>query len=241
MSLADKPSYKGRAWIDSETFALLRRRSVQQNTKGETLSNVETEYYRLVPGTQAVLALEIKGEEVFSTAGRTTAVERSVTLSNVRINPADFDERRAAVYASEKQMVRDTDRGLKYLVPDPEQPGARIVEEKTPKKSLFGAGGFFYDGSLSYPVPLLGVQYFDFDLFGKGKQISTFFGGVLLTTNYTDPAFLGSHFDVGVDLFGFAIPFDDVSYRNGKEVKDERLRHVPAFSQVNVGHPIACI
>ena len=237
-SLGDKPSYKGRAWIDSETFALLRRRSVQQNTKGETLSNVETEYYRLVPGTQAVLALEIKGEEVFSTAGRTTAIERSVTMSNVRINPDDFDERRAAVYASEKQMVRDTDHGLKYLVPDPALPGARTVEEHTSKRSLFGAGGFFYDGSLSYPVPLLGVQYFDFDLFGKGKQLSTFFGGVILTTNYTDPAFLGSHFDVGVDLFGFAIPFTDLSYRNGHEVKDERLKHVPAFSQINIGHPL---
>mgnify|MGYP003693534541 CR=1 FL=1 len=167
---------------------------------------METEYYRLVPGTQAVLALEIKGEEVFSTAGRTTAVERSVTLSNVRINPADFDERRAAVYASEKQMVRDTDRGLKYLVPDPEQPGARIVEEKTPEEKSLRRGWLLLRRILSYPVPLLGVQYFDFDLFGKGKQISTFFGGVLLTTNYTDPAFLGSHFDVGVDLFRIRDP-----------------------------------
>jgi hypothetical protein len=237
-SVGDKPIYKGRAWIDAQTFALIRRRSVQQNLKGETLSNVETEYYRLVPGTQAVLPLEIKGEEVFSTAGRTTAVERSVTLSGVRINPADFVERRTAVYASEKQMVRDTDHGLKYLVPDPAAPGARVVEEHTSKKSLFGAGGFFYDGSLSYPVPLLGVQYFNFDLFGKGKQISTFFGGVILTTNYTDPAFLGSRFDVGVDVFGFAIPFGDVSYRDGKEIKRERLKHVPAVFQVNVGHPL---
>jgi outer membrane protein assembly factor BamA len=87
-------------------------------------------------------------------------------------------------------------------------------------------------------VPLLGVQYFDFDLFGKGKQLSTFFGGVILTTNYTDPAFLGSHFDVGVDLFGFAIPFTDLSYRNGKEVKEERLKHIPAVSQINIGHPL---
>src|SRR5204863_376989 len=160
--------------------------------KGETLSNVETELYRTVPGTNAVLPLEIKGEEVFSTAGRTTAIERSVTPKDVRINPPDFAQARAGVYASEKQMVRDTDRGLKYLIPDPAQPGGRIVEEHISKKSLFGAAGFFYDGSLSYPVPLLGVQYFNFDLFGKGKQISTFFGGVLLTTNYTDPAFLGS-------------------------------------------------
>src|SRR5262249_23669587 len=105
----DRPVYKGRAWIDAQTFALLRRRSVQQNLKGETLSNVETEYYKTVRGTDAVLPLEIKGEEVFSTAGRTTAIERSVVLHNVTINPSDFAQRRAAVYASPRQMVRDTD------------------------------------------------------------------------------------------------------------------------------------
>ena len=237
-SAGKKALYRGRAWIDAKTFALLRRRSVQMNLTGETLSNVETEYYRPVPGTSAVLPLEIKGEEVFSTAGRTTAIERSVVLKNVRLNPDDFAERRAKVYASEKQMVRDTDHGLKYLVPDPAVPGGRVVEEHVSKKSLFGVAGFFYDGSVDYPIPLLGVQYFDFDLFHKGKQISTFFAGAVLTSNYTDPEFLGSRFDLGADVVGFAIPFGDASYRGGKEVKDERLKHVPALFQVNVGHPL---
>ncbi|MGH9441767.1 MAG: hypothetical protein ACRD16_05790 [Thermoanaerobaculia bacterium] len=237
--VGEKPLYKGRVWIDVQTFALLRRRSVQQNLKGETLSNVETEYYRPVPGTSgAVLPLEIKGEEVFSTAGRTTAVERAVVMKHVRINPENFDVERTKTYASSQQMVRDTERGLKYLIPDAAHPGARVVEEYVSKKSLFGAAGAFYDGSLSYPVPLLGVQYFNFDLFKTGKQISTFFAGAVLTTNYTDPAFLGSRFDLGADVFAFAIPFGDASYRNGKEVKSERLKHVPAVFQINAGHPL---
>ncbi len=235
---AKKALYRGRAWIDATTYSLLRRRSVQVNLTGETLSNIETEYYRTVPGTSAVLPLEIKGEEVFSTAGRTTAIERSVLLKNVHINPPDFSAKRTEMYASPSQMVRDTDHGLKYLVADPAAPGGRVVEEYVSKKSLFGVAGFFYDGSLDYPIPLLGVQYFDFDLFHKGKQLSTFFAGAVLTNNYTDPAFLGSRFDLGVDLAGFAIPFGDTSYRNGKEVKDERLKHVPAVVQLNVGHPL---
>ena len=235
----DTALYKGRAWIDTETFALLRRRSVQQNLKGETLSNVETEFYRPVPGSGgAVLPIEIKGEEVFSTAGRTTAVERAVVMKHVRINPDDFESKRAEVYASPRQMVRDTNRGLKYLVPDTAHPGSRVVEEYVSKKSLFGAAGLFYDGSLSYPVPLLGVQYFNFDLFHTGKQISTFFAGAVLTTNYTDPSFLGTRFDLGADVFAFAIPFGDSSYRNGIEVKSERLKHVPAVFQINAGHPL---
>ncbi len=49
-TVGDKPIYRGTAWIDRETFALLRRESIQLNLKGDTLSNVQTEYYREVPG-----------------------------------------------------------------------------------------------------------------------------------------------------------------------------------------------
>jgi hypothetical protein len=238
-SLGDKPIYRGSAWIDSETFGLLRRESIQLNLKGETLSNVQTEFYRAVRGRpDVILPLEIRGEQVFSTAGRTTAIERDVRMTEVQIDPADFDAQRHAAYASERQMVRDTDKGLRYLIPDPAKAGERIVEENINKKSLFGLLGTFYDPSVGYPVPLAGVQYFDFDLWKKGKQLSVFFGGALLTANYTDPALAGSRFDLGVDLFGTAIPFGDASYRNGKEVKAEKIKNLTAIGQLNVGRPI---
>ena len=235
----EKPIYRGSVWIDKETFALLRRDSVQLNLKGETLSNVQSEFYRPVPGhPDVVLPLEIRGEQVFSTAGRTTAIERDVVMQNVLLDPPDFVERRAAAYASPAQMIRDTEKGIRYLVPRPEHPGERVVEETISKKSTFGLLGAFYDDSLSYPLPLLGVQHFNFDLRGTGKQLSIFFGGVLLTANYTDPSLAGSRFDLGADLFAVALPFGDVSYRNGKEVPAEKLKHLPAVFQVNVGHPL---
>jgi hypothetical protein len=238
-SVGDKPVYRGSAWIDAETFALLRRESVQLNLKGETLSNVQTEFYRSVHGRPDILLpLEIRGEQVFSTAGRTTAIERDVRMTAVVLNAPDFDEQRQQAYASDRQMVRDTDKGLRYLVPDLQKPAERIVEEKVNKKSLFGLLGGFYDPSVGYPVPLVGLQYFDFDLFQSGKQLSVFFGGLLLTANYTDPALLGSRFDLGVDLFGAAIPFGDVSYRNGTEVKAEKVKDLPAIGGVNIGHPL---
>ena len=234
----DRPVYRGAVWIDKETFALLRRDSVQMNLKGETLSNVQTEIYRAVPGQpDAWLPLEIRGQQVFSTAGRTTAIERDVVLQNVQVNLPDFETRRAAVYASPTQMIRDTDRGMRYLVPDPAHPGQRIVEEKLSKKSTFGLLGAFYDNALSYPIPLLGLQHFNFDLWGKGKQLSIFFGGVLLTANYTDPSIAGSRFDLGADLFAVGVAFGDTSYRNGREITGEKIKHLPAVFQVNVGHP----
>ena len=238
-TVGEKPIYRGGVWIDAETFALLRRESIQLNLKGETLSNVQTEYYRPVRGRPDILLpTEIRGEQVFSTAGRTTAIERDVRMTSVAVNPADFAQQRRQAYASDRQMVRDTQKGLRYLVPDPEKVGERIVEETVNKKSLFGLLGSFYDPSVGYPVPLIGAQYFDFDLWRKGKQLSVFFAGALLTVNYTDPALLDSRFDLGVDLFGTAIAFGDVSYRNGSEVKDEKIKNLTSLGQVNIGHPI---
>jgi hypothetical protein len=238
-TVGDRPAYRGRVWIDTQTFALLRRDSVQLNLKGETLSNVQTEIYRPVPGHPDVfLPLEIKGQQVFSTAGRTTAIERDVKMHDVEINPPTFEERRKAAYASELQMIRDTEHGMRYLVPDPAHPGSRVVEEKISKKSTFGIAGAFYDDSLDFPIPLLGLQHFNFDLWGRGKQLSIFFGGALLTANYTDPSLGGGRFDLGADLFAVAFPFGDVAYRNGKEVLEEKVKHLPAVFQVNVGRPI---
>jgi MucB/RseB N-terminal domain len=237
-ALGEKPAYRGKVWIDTQTFALLRRDSVQLNLKGETLSNVQTEIYLPVPGQADVaLPLEIRGEQVFSTAGRTTAIERDVKMRQVEVNPATFDARRSDAYKSEVQMIRDTEKGMRYLIPDPQAPGSRIVEEKVSKKSTFALAGAFYDDSLDYPIPLLGIQHFNFDLWGKGKQFSLFFGGALVTANYTDPSLLGSRFDLGADLFGVAVPFGDTAYRNGKEVKEEKIKHLPAVFQVNIGRP----
>ncbi|MEP6801335.1 MAG: hypothetical protein ABJC07_05330 [Acidobacteriota bacterium] len=238
-SVAGKAVYRGSVWVDKETFALLRRDSIQMNLKGETLSNVQSEHYRPVPGhPELLLPLEITGTQVFSTAGRTTAIERDVVLQGVDLNSPDFVERRAKAYASESQMIRDTDVGMRNLIPDPATPGARIVETKVSKKSTFAILGGFYDKSLDYPIPLIGVQHFNFDLFGKGKQLSVFFAGALLTTNYSDPSFLGSRFDFGADLFGAAFAFGDVSYRNGSQVTAEKIKHLPAVLQLNLGHPL---
>ncbi len=238
-SVGDKPVYRGSVWIDKETFALLRRDSIQMNLKGETLSNIQNEFYRPVPGhPEVLLPLEIKGQQVFSTAGRTTAIERDVVLLKVELNPDDFTTRRGKAWASEAQMIRDTEQGMRYLIPDPATPGERIVQTKLSKKSTFGIAGAFYDKSLDYPIPLLGIQHFNFDLFGKGKQLSVFFAGALLTTNYSDPAFLGTHFDLGADLFGAAIAFGDVSYRDGHQVTSDKVKHLPAVFQINLGHPL---
>jgi hypothetical protein len=238
-TVGDKPIYRGTAWIDRQTFALLRRESIQLNLKGDTLSNVQTEYYQEVPGAPGVvLPLEIGGQQVFSTAGRTTAIERKVTITDVKVNPPDFETRLKEAYASPSQMVRDTDDGLRYLEPDPDHPEERQVSNRLTRKSLVGVAGIFYERGLSYPFPLLGVQYFDFDLWHKNKQLSVFFFGSLLFANYTDPTFLGTHFDLGADVFAVAFPFTETEYRFGQEVKAGSVKHWPEYFALNIGHPL---
>jgi hypothetical protein len=209
------------------------------NLKGDTLSNVQTEYYRAVPSApDLALPLEIKANQVFSTAGRTTMVTRYIKLTDVVLDPPDFQTKLEEAYASDAQMVRDTDSGLRYLVRDPDQPAQRVVQEKLTRRSLFGLAGAFYQRSSDYPVPLLGVQYFDFDMWGKNKQLSVFFAGALLFGNYTDPSFLGSRFDLGADVFAVAFPFTEQNYVDGVEIPEESIKHLPALFQVNLGHPI---
>lgn len=237
--LPEKPVYRGTAWIDKETFALRRREEIQLNLKGDVLSNVRNEYFRPIPGREDVwLPVEIRGQQVFSTAGRTTNIESEVKLADVVVDPPDFDDRRKQAYASELQMVRDTEQGLRYLIPDPEVPGGRIVEWYVSRKSTFGLLGTFYDDSLDYPIPLIGLQHFNFDLWKKGKQVTVFYGGVLVSANYTDPSLLGSRFDLGADLFATAFPFGDPAYKGGEEVPGEKINRLPALLQVNFGRPL---
>jgi hypothetical protein len=216
---------------------LRRRRETQVNLKGETLSNVRTEFFEPVGrGLGLLFPTRIRGETVFSTAGQTTAVEQDVRLTSIEINPPDFASRRRAIYASPDQMIRETDRGLRYLESD--GAGGRKVQWYVSKKSLFGLIGVFSDRSLSYPIPILGLQYFDLDYRKTGNQISVFWGGALLSADYSNPALFGSRFDLDVSVFADAIAFKDTSYEHGREVRDEAIRHRPEQLQVTLGRPI---
>lgn len=232
--------HRGRLWIDAETFAVLREHLIQLNLKGEVLSNVETRYFKPVPGEPGIhLPLSVKGQQVFSTAGRITNVEREVTLSGVKINPQDFYTRREEAYASKSQMVRDTRKGLRYLLKD-KKSGTRKVEWEAKKSQFFGVLGGFYDSSIAYPIPLLGFNYMNFNLGGKGRQVNVLFGGAMLTANYSDPAFLGTRMDVGANLIAVAFPLTNRVYSGGtgEENDLERLKRWPFRFQVNAGFPL---
>ena len=240
--------YRGRVWIDRETFARVRSRAVQLGLEGEVLSNEETLIYQPVDAegdpvdwssaaTSFVLPVRLVGQQLLSVVNATTVVERETLLSEIEINAPDFEERRAAVAASDVTMVRDTEKGLRYLVKE-EGSDERVVQEGFDTSRLFALGGVFYDDALDYPLPLAGVNYFDFDFKGTGNQLNAFFGGALLTVNYAEPRLFGSKWDLGGDVFALAVPLTDEVYRDDEEVPGEEVEARTGNVSVNVGRPL---
>jgi len=237
--------YQGTVLIDKQLYSRLRTRAVQIGLQGEVLSNEETLFYTPVDAAgqtapwsaqSYILPLRLAGQQILSVVNNATVVERETRLSSVQINGPNFVEARKQVDASDVTMVRDTDKGLRYLVKNDQ--GERVVKEGFAVSKLFGAGGLFYDDALSYPLPLAGINYFSFDFKGTGQQVNLFYGGVLLVASAAQPRLFGSRFDVGASAFALAVPFTDTFYRNGREVKAEAVKQLPANVGFKLGHPL---
>jgi hypothetical protein len=237
--------YQGTVWVDRQIYARLRTRAVQVGLQGEVLSNEETMQYSPIDETgkaapwsaqSYVLPLRIVAQQILSVVDATTVVERQTDLTEVRINAADFEQQRAQTAASDVTMVRDTDKGLRYL--DKDDSGERVVREGFNRNKLFAVGGVFYDDALAYPLPLAGLNYFSFDFKGTGKQLNVFFAGALLQASAADPRFLGSRFDLGANLFALAIATKDELYRDGEKSASETIQQRVGKFGLKLGHPL---
>lgn len=237
--------YQGSVWVDKKTFARLRTKAVQVGLEGEVLSNEETMIYSPVDaaGNPApwssesfILPLHLVAQQILSVVNATTVIERDTQLTEVRINAPGFGEQRQQVESSDLTMVRDTDKGLRYLVKD--EKGERVVKEGFSRSKVFLAGGVFYDDSLDYPLPLAGVNYLSFDFKNTGEQVNVFFGGALLLGSIANPRVDGSRFDVGADVFALAVPVTDTVFRNGREDNSQDVKQLPASVGFKIGHPI---
>jgi hypothetical protein len=240
-----KRLYQGTVWVDQELAARLKTKAVQLGLEGDVLSNEETLYYSPVDAGGApaawsakplVLPLRVVAQQVLSVVNTTTLVEKETRLTSLRINGEDFDRRRSEVLASAVTMVRDTSEGLRYLVKD--EAGERHVKEGFDSNKLFLVGGVFYDDSLDFPLPIAGLNYFDFNFRQSKRQLNLFFGGALALLSYADPAVAGTRFDAGADVFGIALAFEDQLFRDGHEASEEAVKSLPARVSLNLGHPL---
>lgn len=134
-------------------------------------------------------------------------------------------------------MVRDTERGLRYLVPD-EESGTRVVKEELDPSRLLAVGGLFYDDSQDYPLPLAGVNWISFDFRGTGAQTNLFIAGPLILADVADPSFFGSKFDFGIDVFALAFAGEDQFFQGDREIEGQAVETLRPNIDVSIGRPL---
>jgi hypothetical protein len=248
------PLYRGTVWIDAKSWARVRIAMVQMNLTGEVLSNEErVDFVPFARDTKMQLTAAqvattdpraivwlpagVNAQQVISAAGRASVVQRATTFENFRLDPPEFDTLLAQASQSDARMVRETEAGLRYLE---KRDGQRVVKEGFDTAQMFMLGGIHHDEGLEFPVvPLGGVDYFNFDLLGKGIQTNVFFAGVVLAVNATHPNVGGTRTNVGIDFFGIGIPTENTMFRAGIERPEETVKMLPMGMYLRAGHPFA--
>lgn len=233
--------YRGRVWIDKESFVRLKLSIVQTNLEPPVVSNDETDGYVAIDGpdgfTYRMLG-NADGQQLWTAGGRNFVVRREVRFDGFVINPSEesFDQDLKAAYSSEHQMLRDTDKGFRYLEKTPE--GSRTVKEKMDTSQLFLAGGAFKDNAIQNVVPLAGVNWFDYDFLHKKVQFNIFWAGVYAFANLTDPSVAGTKLDLGVEASLVGLKLDEKLYIAGTEDVTQRIRRRSQYITGRLGYPL---
>jgi hypothetical protein len=238
----DRSLYRGRIWIDREKFVRLRVSLLQTNMESPVLSNEETNHYAPVEGPDGEeywLLEDVIGRQLWTVTGRSFVVEREIEFTEFEVNPPVevFESRRADAYASKNQMLRDTRQGLRYL--DRQDDGTREVKEKVETSQLFVAAGAFKDNSIDSVVPVAGVNYFNYDLWGKNLQTNVFFAGAFAFANLTDPDLAGGRMDAAAEAVLSALKGQDRVYLGDDEVLVERVESRGQLLNGRIGVPFA--
>jgi hypothetical protein len=103
---------------------------------------------------------------------------------------------------------------------------------------LFAAFGAFKDNSIETVVPLAGVNYFNYDLWGKNIQTNLFFAGVFGFFNFTKPDLIGKRIDGAVEGALSALKGQDKVFLGDDEILEERIRSLSQSVSARLGVPV---
>ena len=212
---------RGTAFIDAATFGLVELDESAENLPGEVRSTRAVTVYAPIAlaGDTVWLPARLSADDLLSAFGGAATVHRELVLTDVVLDPAAFAAARAAAYARDHRMLRDTAAGIVPLVPDGR--GGRIPGGTSRASQRFLIAGVAYDPGLTYPVPFGGLQIQDFDFRGKGEQFRLLAAGVV-----NDAAWSARRGRAEISLRAFVqlLPFSNTRYRNGREQKGEALK-----------------
>jgi hypothetical protein len=230
--------YRGTVWIDRQTYMKVKAQTVQTHLSSPVVSSEETQYFATVgtiDGHDIDLLARLVARQIMLIAGRNLLVERGIHFEAFQLNAADFVAQRDAARATDNVMYRETEEGLRYLM---KRDGERVVQTPTTTATA-GLAGITYDPSYDYPLPIIGVDYLNFNFRGKDNQLAVVFGGVLALVNLQRPKLLGDHVDGSLDLFAIAVKGNDRTYDGSGEVTRQRLTTRPFSTGFNLGWQMA--
>ncbi len=216
--------YEGRVWIDKRSYAKVKMVVRQTRLVEPQVSNEETDIFEALPGPAGRdyrVMTRVKGQQIFSVIGRNVVAEREIRFTAVRLNVPDFRDQVARAEASDRLILQDTEKGLRYLEKQPD--GSRKVQLEPSTHRLFAVGGAYYDQSLDYPLPLAGVNYFDYNWRKTKTQVNLFVAGAVNTASISKVN-LFPKVDGRLDALVFLIPFQDKEYVGGREDEAQRLK-----------------
>ncbi len=233
----EKSLFRGTVWIDRETYRKVKVQTVQTKLVSPILSSEEIQFFGEVgtlEGQSIHLMTRLVGRQIMLIAGRNLMVERGIAFDAFQLNPADFETQRAGARSGNNVMYRDTADGLRYLT---KKDGERVVQEATTTATA-ALVGVNYDPSYDYPLPLIGVNYLDFNFLGNDNQLAVVFGGVLALVNVQRAKLIGERVDGSLDLFAIAVKGNDRAYNETGEIEAQRLNTRPFSTGINLGWQI---
>jgi hypothetical protein len=249
------PLYDGRAWIDAGTFGIVRVAAAQTALKGPITASEQTDdFTEDAPGRWRLARSNVR--QTYEGASVRTPIHRLLVIDRYEVNPADFESRRAAAYASPDVMLRDTPQGYRYTKRKDSKDSKDSKEPKESKESkepgpieriVAGrasrirtlAFGVIVDPNISQPLPFAGLSYVDFDLFGTGAQFSGFFGGSYGQLAFSAPSLRGTRWQLAGRAFGIVSSYNDRAFEQGREQYTLDIRQRPAQAAVWLLRPLS--
>jgi hypothetical protein len=222
-------------WIDRERFVRLRLQTVQTRLTSPIVSNEEIQTFTPVTdatGHEYLVFAALTAQQLVLIAGRTLLLEKRIRFWDFRVNDPAFAGSREEARRSDRIMYRETDRGLRHFV---KRDGVRVVSDRLTSRAKALAMGVTVDPSFGFPLPIVGLNYIDFEFGNKDTQLALLFGGVLALGNVQRGKLLGGRVDASVDFFGIAVPASDRVYDAGGEREAERVLTWPMNTGVNLG------
>lgn len=241
----DAPLYRGRAWIDAETFGLARVSAVQTGLKGPITASEQTDDFAPdAAGRWLLTRSDVR--QTYEGASVRSPIHRLLVVTRHEVNSPTFAAQRAAAHASRDVMMRDTPEGYRYLVSGtpsagsgkPEAAVERIVAGRADSIRTF-AFGVIVDPNISRPLPFAGLSYVDFNLFGTGTQFSGFFGGAYGQLAFSAPSIRGTRWQIAGRAFGIASFYNDRAFEQGREQYELDIRQRPAQAAVWLLRPLS--